>query len=471
MIVVGKKRRCIIIMADGARYDVMKELISDAQLPNIQDVFLKKGSFLQGVTVFPSTTGPAYLPYLTGCFPGTCNMPGIRWFDRREYGSKVFSWNKHRSYVGLDSMKMNSDVKDGILSLHDLLDKTYNIFSAIHKGCKNNLHQQTKLWTWYYCHITDRWATADRLALKYTLRALEKDFDFLFTLFPAIDVYSHRSSPHSDIVKETYIELDRSVGKIRDKLIAENKFEETLLFIVSDHGLTQCHTHFGVDECLEEDHEIKTFYYPQIFKWNFDAATAVSGNAMCHLYFKTGKSWIEETSFKAIENKYPKLIHQLLNEPSIGLLIAKAGEGWIDIRKGDQHAQVKEEEGRLFYRRVSGDPLQVGDLPLEMSFAESFDLTLSCPYPDALLQITQIFRSPRTGDIILSAENGFDLRDHFEDPEHKASHGSFHEEVMRVPILCNIPSSREAIRTVDVFPTILKELGIPISHSIDGVAF
>ena len=85
------KRKCIFFLADGTRLDVFAELFKRGDLENIQKYVVEPGKFLRGITVFPSTTGPAYTPYLLGKFPGRCNLPGIRWFDRRYYDKTPFS--------------------------------------------------------------------------------------------------------------------------------------------------------------------------------------------------------------------------------------------------------------------------------------------------------------------------------------------------------------------------------------------
>src|SRR3972149_3635835 len=97
-------------MADGARADVFEELLNRGDLPNISKYIVDKGSFRKAVSVFPSTTGPAYAPFLIGKFPGRCNLPGIRWFDRKLYAKKIFSLYRFRSYVGLESLLMNRDI-------------------------------------------------------------------------------------------------------------------------------------------------------------------------------------------------------------------------------------------------------------------------------------------------------------------------------------------------------------------------
>ena len=73
-------KSCIFIMADGARADVFQELLGRGDLPNVSKYIVEKGTFRNAVSVFPSTTGPAYAPFIMGRFPGRC--PVVR---RRAY--------------------------------------------------------------------------------------------------------------------------------------------------------------------------------------------------------------------------------------------------------------------------------------------------------------------------------------------------------------------------------------------------
>ncbi len=121
-------------MADGARPDVFEDLLERGQLPAIQQHIVGPGTCSRAVSVFPSTTGPAYLPFLTGCFPGPANMPGIRWFDRQQYQrGGVWSLDSCRSYVGPASYLMNRDFR-APATLFECFDRPVNIFSSINRG-------------------------------------------------------------------------------------------------------------------------------------------------------------------------------------------------------------------------------------------------------------------------------------------------------------------------------------------------
>ncbi len=68
----------VLVLADGFRPDVLRALCASGDLPNITRYLLTEGSYHEGVTVLPSVTNVAFLPVLTGQYPGTANIPGIR---------------------------------------------------------------------------------------------------------------------------------------------------------------------------------------------------------------------------------------------------------------------------------------------------------------------------------------------------------------------------------------------------------
>ena len=82
-----RARRAILILADGLRPDVLEEQLEAGAIPNLAQL-TAQGGRRRAITVFPSTTSVAYLPYLTGRFPGAVNIPSIRWMDRSKYSGR-----------------------------------------------------------------------------------------------------------------------------------------------------------------------------------------------------------------------------------------------------------------------------------------------------------------------------------------------------------------------------------------------
>lgn len=130
--------------------------------------------------------------------------------------------------------------------------------------------------------------------------------------------------------------------------------------------------------------------------------------------------------------------------------------------------------GRIRYEwKGTGDPLGLfgnGDHAIEMTEDESLEKTFSSRFPDVFVQLKQLFSAPRSGDLILSASVGSDLRERYEVPIHKSSHGSIAPEHMLIPLLTNHPLqlAGRRVRSVDLFPTIIKLLGKVTPDGIDG---
>src|SRR4051812_15074748 len=86
----------LVILADGARPDVIEKLAAAGELPNLKRTFIDRGGFRAATSVFPTVSGPAHLPVLTGAHPGRANIPGIRWAERPTVGSFLA---RTRSYM------------------------------------------------------------------------------------------------------------------------------------------------------------------------------------------------------------------------------------------------------------------------------------------------------------------------------------------------------------------------------------
>ena len=129
----------------------------------------------------------------------------------------------------------------------------------------------------------------------------------------------------------------------------------------------------------------------------------------------------------------------------------------------------RDADGRVRCRAVSGDPLDFGPRS-ETDAVPPLGDSLDSDYPDAAVQILQLFESPRTGDVVVSSKPGYDLRATHENPEHRGSHGSLHRDHMLVPLLVSRKTRRDHARTADVFPTILRHMGLRVPDGVDGEA-
>ena len=83
------QRSVLIVLADGAHAATFEALLAAGELPEIKRHLIDRGCYRRGTTTFASTTGPAHIPIMTGCFAGTGGVPGYRWFEREAYNPSL----------------------------------------------------------------------------------------------------------------------------------------------------------------------------------------------------------------------------------------------------------------------------------------------------------------------------------------------------------------------------------------------
>jgi len=405
-----------------------------------------------------------------GKFPGRCNLPGIRWFDREIYAKKIFSLYRSRSYVGIEGFLMNRDISKNTPTLFEIFPRNVSILNELSRGVSNG-GDKTKFLRIYYkmkSHFTNRCDEVDVAARRILLSSLSDFPQFAYVVFLGIDTYSHLNHPFHSKVIDAYLRIDESVGLVANALYAEGRLDETLIVVTSDHGLTQTHSHFDTLEFMNRV-GFKTFYYPNIFKYyrDADAADMVSGNGMTHIYIKSPDGWGRRSTFEEMD----RVVGRLLERPEVDIVAGLDESGRVRIKSERGEALAwQDSEGYLFYERVYNDPFGYNGFPSKMNVDESLEHSFYTDYPDSVLQIIQLLESPRSGELVVSAKRGFDFRAKHEKPEHCSSHGALFREHIIVPLCLNTKIEREFVRTVDIYPTILHLLGHSVPTGIDGVS-
>jgi hypothetical protein len=467
-------RSALIVLADGARPAALEELLAAGELPNINEHIVARGSYRRGASTFTSTTGPAHVPILTGCFAGTAGVPGYRWFDRAAYLPSAWpgQWCM-RSYNGPEALLLNRDVSSRARTLFELTRNPVNVFGVLTRGvpAENSLFGRRKQWLWPYIHYSRRWGAAEPWAARALVAAAGMDSELRFVAFPGIDWFSHYVAPDSDGALDCHRIIDQAVGDAARELRRTGAYDDTLIVLCSDHGHTPVHTHYDLPVRLEDDFGLATAYHSRaVFKRDPDAVACVSGNGMAHVYLR-GAGWNAPPPSRAdLELRNPGLREGLLAEPGVDLVIARGEDSgaWIESRRG--LARLVEVPGGVEYRSEDGDPFGWDELPERMSWQQALELTFDTGHPDALVQIAQLFRSRRSGDLVVSATPGWDLRERYEHPEHFSSHGALHAGHMVVPIAASAPLAEGPMRTADVFATVLDWLGREVPDRVDGVS-
>lgn len=460
------KKRVVFYLLGGARPDVLQRLIAQQQLPHLARI-IEEGSMRLATTCLPSTTGPAYLPFLTGHFPGTMNITGIRWFDKQEFKRKRLNKMAMRSYCGPEAAFFNSDMTAGKPTLFESIDKAYNVYNMVTRGVKKeyDITPRNKGMLYTRAHFQKRHHPVDRKGHEQMMQLLRRggDFEFLFAVFPSVDWDSHYYHFADKRTVEAYKIADDSIGELRQELEKKGWWKNTLFLLTSDHGLTSTHTHFDVGDWLTNN-GLRSVSYPVIWRRNPLSAVMISGNSFgsVHLLNHAGHHSLRsgELQQKMGENR----LQSLVAEKAVDFVVYRHdAENSFCIKNAAGTATLAKNGSQFRYSPETADPLKLGGEKWFNGHRDVLEATWQSDYPDAPVQIAQIFQSRRAGDFIISASDGHDLRDFWEYPAHKGSHGSLAREHMQVPLIYNQKQwASHPARTADLYATILKWLDKPV---------
>ncbi len=472
--------RFIFILVDGSPYQVFNDLVQDGTLPNIKKYVIDRGAFKKAVTVFPSTTGPAFIPFFTGRFPGPANIPGIRWLSKKEFQNPYrFRSPGICSYMGREALSFPAHLPDSP-TLFNLFSPVNNIYNLLTRGCppSGNLTRWIKPLAYTYAHFSKRWKFVNPIASRKLMKAVKGNAEFVMCLFPGVDTFSHLSHTRSPDVLDTYQEVDKTVGEVCRILQESKEFDNTLIMITSDHGMSNTHTHIDLPRHLDSL-GWRCLHYPLLWRRRARSASMVSGNGMAHLYFKGGEAdkgkstskhqegWGERVSFEKLNRM--GVVEPLLEIEGLAFVAGQNEEGAIVVQDRNGIGEITCEAETFSYQFHGADPLGYRTFYQSLSSRDALIQTYDSEYPDGLVQLWQIFQGDRTGDLVLSADPGYDLRARYEYPEHRATHGALNAEQMFVPLAINLPIETEFIRTVDLFPTVLSQFGRLVEPvQIDG---
>jgi arylsulfatase A-like enzyme len=462
----------IVIVADGARPDTLRNALEAGSLPALADLRATGGLFTV-TTCAPSVTGPAYTPFLLGRYPAPIGLPGLRWYDRTRRVCKLPGHS--RSYVGWEMHAADADLDDRAPTIFELTGSSIAAFTPIARGLRGESRVGMRISTALRLLLTHfrgdvpGWLRIDRdTAHEFARRVLAEGPEFGFAALNGVDKTSHATGHDSPFVLTALQIVDALVAELRDGLQRKNQWHKTHLWIVSDHGHSPVQQHEDLVQLLR-DWGFRPRAHPWAYTWRGDIAVMVSGNALAHLYLDLGsrsRRW-----WPALAAHGEALIQQLLTKDSVDLVLLPHSAARVEIRSRNHgSAMLDIRNDRYSYTPRSGDPLGIGACA-DLDSDAAHDATAACDYPDGLVQIAALATAERAGDVIISAARQWDFRARYEPIPHVSSHGALHREHMLVPLLLNRLPNRAPRRTVDVFPSALAVLGITPPAELDGESY
>jgi hypothetical protein len=472
--------RCLLLLVDGLRPDVAEARLAAGELPHLE-AMLEAGGRTRAVTVFPSTTSVAYLPFLTGCTPGRCNIPSIRWLDRQAYGGRW--WRERetvRSYCGYQAPRLDDDIAPDVRTIFELVPESIGIFTPVARGLtaeRDPSRRERQFWG-ALAHYAQWHQPSDDAVARHLLRAVDGPARFVFAQFPAVDGYSHQTDPDAEPVRRALRKVDAVVGRVRARLEARGELESTLVLVVSDHGAASVHTHLDLADWFRAQ-GVPTLSHPVLWERAPRAAVMVAGNGSAMVYARPGDRRAERWPIERLRRPETfgiegDVVAALLREPAVGLVAAETADGGVWVSNADGAARLRltgkgDTITSMAYEPLTGDPLQCGG-SRRGSARDWLEASWDAEYPDGVYHLLDQFRAGRTGDLLVIAREGFDFRERYEVPEHRSGHGSLARSHMQTPVWSSEPLPAEPIRTVDLFPAMLDWLGVAAPAGIDGEA-
>jgi hypothetical protein len=463
----------ILLVADGARFDTMDAATRDGALPALSRL-RTEGSLHAVTTAFPSVTGIAYAPFLTGRFPGPAGLPGLRWFDRsRERCPRP---PHARSYLGAQMRHLDEDLTPTVSTIFELAPSRFNAMSMLGRGTSRterigrDARTLLRVARTHWTGNVRGWIALDRAVGRASVRrVLERRPAFSCIAMLGLDKASHSFGQGSECARSALEGIDDFVAELRDALERAGRWEETALWVVSDHGHSSVHGHDDLARVVRAaGHRVLS--HPWLLTRRAMVAVMVGGNAMAHLYVELDRR--TRAGWPALRERWESLVRVLLARESVDVVMLPDGASRTELRsRARGSAMIEHARGRFSYHFIDGDPLAVGRELCSVDACEAHDATAHGEYPDALVQVAQLASSRRAGDIIVSASPGWDFRERWEPIPHASTHGSLRREHMLVPLLTNRPARGHPRRTADIMPSALAMLGLPAREELDGESF
>ena len=444
-------------MADGLTLETLGRAIDDGDVPELA-ALSTEGARYALTTVFPSVTGVAYIPMLTGLHPADAGVPGLRWYDRSR---RLPAWVGHsRSYVGTQIRSMNADLAPNATTAWERVHgRALGMESMITRGLPSG--RQLDRGAAYVArviraHVTGdvgRWAALEeQLAEQLVQRIRRERPRFVFAAFTSGDKAAHAAGTGSAGVIRSLKLVDHVARSIRLDAERDGRWNSMLLCVVSDHGHSSVRMHLDLADAMR-GLGIRVRSHPWTLPDRSEAAVMVSGNGMGHIYL--GLDSRRRQNWAQLASGWNSRIEPLLSHSATDLVATCTAVSTIEVRKGDQRAEIRVTGRGFSYRHIDGNPLAIETFE-DLLEEAAHERTICSEYPDGVVQLAHLALAERSGDVIISASPGWDLRRRYEPIDHVSSHGALHRAHMLVPLLVNRRLDEQPRRTTDLFRILMR---------------
>jgi hypothetical protein len=482
----ARPKPVLLLVLDGIRPDVLRAAIRDGDAPTLGALADRGEALWDAASVFPSITPAATAAIVTGEPPAGSGIYGHAWYNEAEgriviYGAmtetvitsgplqvlhnNVWRMNRDDLYadtlfetlhrVGVEAACVNFPIRrgayrhqlrlrtlKGVANIGELLDTTvdgpreyymgdlfYSRDLGLHgrKG-SGGLRRQVG--------INDEYAA--RVGAKL-LREKAEPFNLVY--FFEGDSAAHHQGIFAQRkyvgTMDGYIEGMFEAGGGVDRVL-----EEYAVMVISDHGhapLLPERRYVQLDGILSRRTAV--------------GARARLGPGVSAMVVPNGRAALVYLSEKTVREQ---VVEDLIGRQGVDLA-AYEEEGWVVVRKPGLELRFRPGEGPA---DAAGRSWELAGDSETLDLVVSGDALRYGDYPDALERLWGSVRSPRAGDLILSASPGRTFGEVNGNFHKKSDHGSLHAEDSSVfSIGLGLPAPR---RITGVAPTLLSHFGAEV---------
>ena len=480
-------KKLVLAVIDSLKPEALDAAIDEGRAPALA-ALRDRGTYIRDcLSTFPSVTPVASAAIATGCGPGEHNIPSMNWYHRGEeryieYGSSfpatrafgvvrslydtVYNMNmahltraRRTVFEHLDDAGLRTACTTWLIyrgrTRHD--PSGTSVYRRIAEAAqfRHPVYGAREL---FYADLFDSRDTGCTSALglpgqrdRHTgcvgAYLVEHDlFDFLLFSLPDNDTHSHKAGPEGQVI--SIAEADRALERIMQVAGGVDAFLDShAVIVMSDHSQTAVEDRVNLSDVFAEARVL----LPS------DPAPVEAELAVC-------PSARSAMVYVLDESRRDDLIAEVA--PT---LAATDGVDLVAHREG-REAVVRSGRGELRFapdgplRDLRGGSWRVKGDRAALDLAVEGAQVSSATYPDALNRLWSALSCPHSGDVLASAELGFEFVD-WGGSDHVGggSHGSLHREDSEgVLMLCGVEAGeREQWALTDVVPLVLEHFRLP----------
>jgi hypothetical protein len=472
-------KKLVLAVIDSLKPDMLDLAIEEGRAPTLA-ALRERGTYIRDcLSTFPSVTPVASAAIATGVGPGEHHIPSMNWYHRGEeryveYGSSlaatrafgvvrslydtVYNMNMahltraHKTvFEHLDDAGLRTACTTWLIyrgrTRHD--PSGASVYRRIAEAAQFR-HAVYGAGELFYADLFDSRNTGCTSALgmpgqrdRHTgcvgAYLVEHDlFDFLLFSLPDNDTHSHKAGPDGQV--RSIAEADRALERIVHVAGGVEAFlDQHAVIVMSDHSQTTVETPIDLTAAFA-DARVLTPADPA----PTEAELAVSPAARSAMVYALDDHRRDELVAAAVATLRATEGVDIVATRANGEAIVHTGRGELRFAPGGDHT---DRGGRSW--RVSGE-----HAALDLGGAT---------YPDALNRLWSALECPHSGDVLASAELGYEFVD-WGGAEHVGggSHGSLHRDDSEgVLLFCGLdPPAREEWSIADATGLVLGHFGV-----------